>query len=172
MDEYRIEELDDERTLYGNLVQDCERDETVENELDLAFSPILEYVAEFIAVIDACGMVSYFMNMKRCVEQNVSKAKDVAAAYQHDLRYYTKQYNDWRFKARRSFNALVFQAQQLGYEMPDQNDLLNGLTLYEGRRDCYKYYLNSYLKKNATFSPMELEKKYHNRLKKRLKRKS
>ena len=132
---------------------------------------LLEYVGEFRALIDACGQVSYFMNMVQFVQSDVAKAKKVAAAYQHDLRYYREQYDEWRVKAKRSYAVLGSHAAPLGYKMPEMRSFLNNLTLHKDRRECYKYYLDGYFPKGETFSPDELEKKYEGRLKKRLKSK-
>ena len=171
-DNGRFEESDDERTWNGGdeLEQDCEKPEASKPEVsaDLA---ILEYVAEFRALIVACGQVSYYYNMKMLVRANVAKAKTVAAAYQHDLRYYTEACEEWRAKAYRSFKVLKMHAEKLGYQMPDNlPNFLNSLALYKKRRECYKYYLDRYLDKNMTFSPAELEEKYFLRLQRRLRR--
>lgn len=101
---------------------------------------VLEYVAEFKALIKACGWVSYYWNMKAFVAAKVKKAEDIAAAYQHDARYYNEQYKEWREKANRSYCILGLHAGKLGYSMPEQRDFLNSLTLYKDRRECYKYY--------------------------------
>ena len=66
-DGFRFEEADDERTWGDGLVPDCEKVEAskqVEPSL-----PVLEYSGEFKALIDACGQVSYFYNMKRFVSR-------------------------------------------------------------------------------------------------------
>ncbi|MBP5647963.1 hypothetical protein J6X04_01580 [Candidatus Saccharibacteria bacterium] len=167
--EYGFEEADDERTWSDELIPDCEREDLQdESNIDL---PVLEYVAEFLAMIDACGQVSYYFNMRKFVAANVTKAKNVAAAYQHDLRYYREQLGDWKAKAERSYGILGLKAEKLGYKMPEKRDILNALALHKDRRECYKYYLNNYLEKNKTFSPEELEQKYALRLKKRMKAK-
>ena len=165
-DGFCYEESDDERTFGDELIPDCER-EYFQDEAVPDFT-ILEYVAEFHSVIDACGQVSYYMRMKRNVAENVAKAKIVAAAYQHDLRYYTDQYNEWHAKAEGAFGALSFQAEKLGFEMPLRKNLLNALTLYKDRRKCYKYYLDSRLEKNVAFSPRQLEQEYQKMVRKRL----
>lgn len=179
--DYKIEEADDPRTWTDELVPDCERSDEPTSESangapsdDDVFGDLLitEYVGEFRALIDACGQVSYYMNMVKFVQGDVAKAKKVAAAYQHDLRYYKEQYNEWRVKALRSFDALGVHAAPLGHSMPsDKKVFLNNLVLHKDRRECYKYYLDGYFPKGITFSPTELEKKYAERIKKRLKRK-
>lgn len=163
---FNIEELDDERTLTGELVQDCDRNTPFSDEVIPL--PVLEYLGEFKALIDACGEVSYFFNMKKFVTAGVNKAKIVAAAYQHDLRYYENQLNEWRAKAERSYAVLGFYAPQFGYEMPERKVFLNMLALSIERRKAYKDYLRTCLKHMATLSPVEMEKKYQKRLEKRI----
>ena len=179
-DDFSFEEKDDPRTSTGELIPDCEKveespvgDDILEAQADeiLPDLMLLEYVAEFRALINACGWVSYYMNMKNGCIGNVSKIKLVAAAYEHDAKYYTEQYDEWRYKAEQSYVVLSLHAGKLGYSMPNKSDFLNGLTFYKKRRECYKYYLEEYLPKGETFSPAELEKKYNDRLKKQLKRK-
>ena len=168
-DGFRIEEVDDERTIDDTLIPDCEAVPfTDENELSL---PVLEYVAEFKALIDACGWVSYYYNMKRFLAANANKAKIVASSYNHDLRYYNDQLNTWREKARRSFDVMSLHAKKFGFIVPNKNDFLNSLTLYKTRRDCYKYYIGRCLKTESIMSPKQLEQKFAERLNKRLKRK-
>ena len=169
-DDFSIEEKDDPRTWTDELVQDCEKDEKVPFENDPMPLPILEYLAEFKALIDACGHVSYFFNMKKFVKANVNKAKAVASAYHHDLRYYQDQLNEWRTKARRSYSVLSIHAGKLGYEMPVEIDWLNQLAFSEDRRSAYKGYLNTCLKNFKIISPKEMEEKFQQRLLKRLKR--
>lgn len=165
-DDFSFEERDDERTTTGELVPDCEKPfETVE------ISPVLEYLGEFKALIDACGQVSYFMNMENLVKADVNKAKIIASAYQHDLEYYKEQFKEWKEKAKRSFIVLSMHAGKLGYKLPNEKDFLNGLTLMKDRRDAYKDYLSTCLKHEKTLSPFEMEKKFQLRLKKRLKKK-
>ena len=159
---YSFEESDDRRTWTGELVPDCEKAKTV--------LPVLEYLGEFKALIDACGQVSYYFNMRRFVYAEVNKAKIVAAAYQHDLRYYNDQLNEWREKARRSFGVLTLHADKFGYKFPDRNDFLNGLTVSKDRREAFKDYLRTLLKREQTLSPDELETKFQKRLQRRLRR--
>lgn len=163
--DYIVEERDDPRTTTGELIPDCEKEDGESFDL-----PILEYLCEFRALVDACGQVSYYMNMKKCIMEKVSKAVVVAAAYQHDLRYYEEQYNGWRFKARRSYNVLSVHAKKLGYEMPNLSSFLNAMTFSKDRRDAYRDYLDTCLKNSKTISPREMEKKFQLRLKKRTKK--
>ena len=160
-DGFRFEESDDERTWGDGLVPDCEK---VEASKSL---PVLEYLAEFKALIDACGQVSYFYNMKKFVGAGVNKAKSIASAYQHDLRYYEDQLAEWRVKAERSFAILNLHAGCFNYEMPKKKAFLNALALYKERRVAYKGYLSTCLKYGRTISPDELEVKYQKRLKRR-----
>jgi len=133
--------------------------------------PVLEYLGEFKACIDACGQVSYYWNMKNFVVADVNKAKIVASAYQHDLRYYEDQLREWLEKARRSYSVLKLHAEKFGYNMPKAKEFLNGLTLSKDRRKAFKGYLETYLKKREAPSPAELEEKFQLLLEKRLKRK-
>ncbi len=166
IDDYSFEEADDERTWDGSLVPDCER-----YEEEVANMPVLEYLGEFKALIDACGQVSYFFNMKKFVSAGVNKAKSIASAYHHDLRYYDDQLNEWREKAKRSYAILSLHASGFGYTMPEvRNDFLNSMTVSKDRREAYKYYLDSCLKNNRTLPIQEMEAKYQRRLRKRLKR--
>ncbi len=165
-DDYRIEEVDDKRTFGDELVLDCEKGPfSFEDE---ASAPVLEYLGEFKALIDACGQVSYHYNMKKFVKAGANKAKIIASAYNHDLRYYNDQLIEWRVKAERSYAVLSLHAAKFGYEMPARKEFLNALALYEDRRNAYKGYLNTCLKGNKTLSPSELEDKYQRRLRKRL----
>lgn len=135
-----------------------------------AKGPVLEYLGEFKAMIDACGQVSYYWNMRRFIAAEVNRAKVVASAYQHDLRYYEDQFNEWREKARRSFDVLSIYAEKFGYRMPPQRDVLNALAIHKGRREAYKDYLKVCLRNETTLSVEELEAKYQLRLRKRLER--
>lgn len=134
--------------------------------------PVLEYLGEFKALIDACGKVSYYFNMKKFVAAEVNKAKKIASAYEHDLAYYKDQCNEWKVKAERSYEVLKLHAAKFGYEMPAKKDYLNSLTISKDRRAAYKGYLATCLKNRKTLSPAELERKFQNLLKKRLKRKA
>ena len=166
-DDYRIEEADDERTFGDELTQDCNKQPFVEAEEEFSL-PVMEYLGEFKALIDACGQVSYFWNMKRFVSADVNKAKNIASAYHHDLRYYQDQLKEWQVKATRSFDVLSLHASKFDYEMPAKILFLNALTLSEDRRDAYKGYLATCVKNMTTLSPRELEKKFAHRLRKRL----
>ena len=171
-DGWRFEENDDERTWGNELTPDCE-EVPFDNELpfpEQEISPVLEYVAEFKALIDACGCVSYYFNMKKYVAAEVSKAKIVAAAYSHDLRYYEDQLSEWKVKADIAFGALAVQAARLGYTMPKKKLFLNMLALYKDRREAYKGYLQTCLKKDQALSPIGLELKYQKLLRKRMKK--
>ena len=162
--QYSIDEFVD---MYGfeSLPEREEKKEINDEHLELL---ILEYVAEFCNLIDICGKISYHMSMIRCVKENITKAKNVAAAYQHDLGYYREQYNSWREKALRSWNVFRQKGAELGYEMPNnKKEFLNSLVFYKDRRRCYKDHLERWLKKGQTFSPQELEEKYLKMLKKR-----
>lgn len=166
--DHKIEEADDERTFGDELIPDCEKGPfSYEDEVSL---PVLEYLGEFKALIDACGQVSYYYNMKKFVGAGANKAKLIASAYHHDLRYYNDQLIEWRVKAERSFAVLSLHAAKFGYEMPARKEFLNALALYEDRRNAYKGYLDTCLKGNKTLSPAELEDKYQRRLRKRLKK--
>ena len=172
--DFCFEERDDERTQTGELVSDCEKAvEVVTPDYEEAIEvlPVLEYLGEFKALIDACGFVSYYFNMKKFVPAGVSKAKIVASAYQHDLRYYNDQYREWKAKAERSFGLLSFHAARFGYEMPPKREFLLKLTMFKDRREAYKGYIGTCLHNNRTLSPAEMEKKYANRVFKRLKKK-
>ena len=115
-DGFRFEERDDERTWNGELKPDCEREILPQQQL-WTLSEI-EYLTEFKSVIDACGQVSYFMNMEKFFRAEVNKVKNVAAAYQHNLWYYRDQYNEWRVKAERAYMILQTKANDLGIELP------------------------------------------------------
>ncbi len=173
---YSFEETDDSRTFSSELIPDCEKvnglpddNDILEAEADKVLSDLLplEYVAEFRSLIDACGQTSYYWNMKQFVVERVKKAEDIAAAYQHDAGYYNEQYREWAAKAKRSYKILGLHAARLAYKMPEMREMLNELTLYKDRRECYRYYLDSCLKTGATLSPEELEKKYAARIEKR-----
>lgn len=157
-DDYNIEEKDDERTFNNELTPDCEN----------RILPVIEYLGEFKALIDACGQVSYHFNMKKFVSADINKAKKIASAYHHDAQYYTQQLNEWRVKARRSYAIVGFHAARLGFQMPNENDFLNSLVISKDRRAAYKGYLDTCLKKEEPLSPCELETKFQCRLKKRL----
>ena len=47
---------------------------------------VLEYLGNFKALIDACGSISYYNNMKNFINAGSNKVKIVASAYQHDKR--------------------------------------------------------------------------------------
>ncbi|MBQ6414602.1 hypothetical protein IJI28_03220 [Candidatus Saccharibacteria bacterium] len=166
-DDFSFEEMDDARTFNGELVPDCEAIPVV----DEVISPVIEYVAQFKALIDDCGWVSYHFNMRKYLAAKVNKAKIVASAYQHDLAYYIDQLNEWRTKAEIAFGALSVQAARLGYTMPERKLFLNMLTLYSDRRKAYKGYLQTCLKKKEARSPERLEADYQKLLEKRLKKK-
>lgn len=169
--DYSIEERDDRRTWDDGLVQDCEK--AVFFEEEVPNSPVLEYLGEFKALIDACGKVSYYFNMKKFVSAGVNKAKNIASAYHHDLKYYNDQLNEWREKAKRSYAILSLHVDRFGYKMPKaKNDFLNSLTVSKDRREAYKDYLDSCLKNNRTLSIQEMETKFQQRLQKRLKKAS
>lgn len=164
-DGFSYEELDDERTINGELVPDCDSTSVPEE-----VSPsIIEYVAQYKALIDACGQVSYYFNMRKYLAAEVNKVKIIASAYQHDLAYYNDQLKDWKAKAEIAFGALAFQADRLGYSLPEKKSYLNMLTLYKDRRDAYKDYLRTSLKNGKPRSPAKLELDFQKRLKKRLK---
>ena len=169
-DGYTFEENDDPRTWNDGLIPDCEQLELSEDSASL---PVLEYLGEFKALIDACGQVSYFFNMRKYVAAGVNKAKIVAAAYQHDLRYYNDQLKEWKVKAERSYGILNMYAGCFGLRLPEAEEkrrLLNLLATSKDRRRAYKEYLDTCLKKNQVLSPEELERKYQLRLHKRFRR--
>lgn len=167
-DDFKIEEQDDERTWGDELTPDCEKGPfSYDDEMSL---PVLEYLGEFKALIDACGQVSYHYNMKKFVSAGANKAKNIASAYHHDLRYYNDQLTEWRVKAERSFAVLSLHAARFGYQMPLKRQFLNALAFYEDRRDAYKGYLSTCLKNYKTLSPSEMEGKYQRRLQKRFKK--
>ena len=166
--DYSIEERDDPRTWANELIPDCEKEIQSAEETEL---PIIEYLAEFKALIDACGQASYFFNMKKFVAAEVNKAKVVAQAYGHDLRYYEDQLKEWRVKGERSYAVLTHLARRFDYDMPEEKAFLNSLALYSDRRKAYKGYLQTCLKNRKTLSPKKLEAKYQKRLEKRLKKK-
>lgn len=130
--------------------------------------PILEYLGEFKALIDACGMVSYNWRMRENLKAGINKVKIVAASYQHDLKHYDDELTEWRAKANRAFTVLSFQAEKLGYEMPERKVFLNDLAILKDRRKAYKGYLETCIKNSKTLSPAELEAKFQQRLQKRL----
>ena len=130
--------------------------------------PILEYLGEFKALIDACGNISYFNNLRDFTAAGINKAKIVASAYSHDFAYYDEQSREWGVKANRSYAVLKYHAEKFDYEMPEESDLLRGLVFSKDRRDAYKGYLNTCLKNEKTLSPAELEAKFQARLRKRL----
>ena len=165
-DGFTFEERDDKRTWGdGELIPDSEKVFADEP------SPILEYLGEFKALIDACGLVSYFMNMKRFIAADVNKAKNVAMAYNHELRYYSDQLAEWKEKAKRSYGILSLHADELGYSMPRKSEFLNKLAVSKDRRESYKQYLQTCVKRQKTLSPEVLEAKYQRRLQNRLKKK-
>ncbi|MBR3228664.1 hypothetical protein IKF67_00270 [Candidatus Saccharibacteria bacterium] len=166
-DDFSFEEQDDDRTWGDELIPDCEREETVEEEV---VPPVLEYLGELKAMIDACGQVSYYYNMRNFIRAEVNKAKVVASAYNHDLLYYKVMYKEWEAKARRSYSILGLHAAKFGYKMPPENDFLNSLALSKDRREAYKDYLVTCLKNEKTLSPAEMEKKFQKRLQRRLKK--
>jgi len=131
----------------------------------------LEYLAQFGDLINACGQVSYFLNMKKCLDAQVRKAINVAASYNHDKRYYAEQLDEWRWKAKRSLGILKFKAQKAGVEFDiskfgDDNGFLNMPAISKDRRKNYKGYLD----RSHTLSPVELEARYQKLLQKRMKR--
>lgn len=132
--------------------------------------PVLEYLAEFKALIDACGQISYFNNMRDFKAAGVLKASIVASAYSHPYAYYDDQSREWGVKASRSYAVLKYQAEKLGFEIPAEDDLLKMLTYKKDRREAYTGYLNTCLKNDKAWSPAELEEKFQNRLKKRMKK--
>lgn len=168
-DNYRIEEKDDPRTWGDELSPDCEEKEPEipQEEWDVT---VLEYLGELKYLIDACGNVSYFWNMKNFTKAGVNKAKMIATAYQHDVRYYDEHLREWRVKAKRSFVVLKTLAGKLGYDMPGQRVLLNDLTLSKDKRDAYKAYLRTCEKNHVSISFDELEAKYRKRILKRSKK--
>ena len=170
-EDFSIEEIDDPRTFTGELVPDCEKSDELPFEESANSVTVLEYLGEFKALIDACGQVSYFFNMKKFVKAGVNKAKSIASAYHHDLRYYNDQLAEWKVKAERSFAIVTLHALKLGYRMPEKKHFLNLLTLYETRRKAYKDYLSTCLKNQRPLSPNELEAKYQKRLQKALEKK-
>jgi hypothetical protein len=170
---YNIHEHDDPRTWDNSLVPDCEKvleqsEEFFGNDEKL---PVLEYIGEFKNLIDSCGQVSYFWNMRDFVKHGtVNKAKIVASAYNHDVHYYDEQLANWRIKARRSYSILNLHAVKFGYSVPEETTFLNDLTLSGDRRKAYKDYLGTCLKNYTTLSPQDLERKFQRRLKKRFKK--
>lgn len=130
-----------------------------------------EYFCQFCDLLDACGSVSYYLNMKKCLDYKIRKATAIAAAYKHDRLYYLEQLNEWRFKARRSLSILKFKAEEAGiqFDISDfgvDKDWLNALALSKDRRKQYK----GYLTRNHSLSPTELEIKYQKLLQKRIKK--
>lgn len=168
-EDYRFGENDDPRTSGDELIPDSEKEESLPFDEEAGL-PVLEYLGEFKALIDACGQVSYFFNMKKYIEADVNKAKAIASAYQHDLRYYREQLNEWRVKAERSYAILGLHAGRFGFEMPDERTLLNGLAMSPDRRKAYKGYLNTCVKNREVISPTKLEYKYYQLLEKRMRR--
>lgn len=129
---------------------------------------VLEYLGNFKALIDACGSISYYNNMKNFINAGSNKVKIVASAYQHDKRYYGEQCKEWRVKAKESYEALSFFAKKLGYDMPEGNELINDLIFSRDRRGAYKGYLGTCQKNNTTLSPEELEDKFLRRMQRKL----
>ena len=58
---YNIEERDDERTVTGELIQDCSKAFVKEEEFDTSGS---DYVKVFRQMIDACGKIAYNRGFK------------------------------------------------------------------------------------------------------------
>ncbi len=146
--------------------------EEAEEEFENRFMPSkTEYIVEFRAVIEACGNVGYHFKMLENLKNNNPKAQAVATAYQRSPAYYQVELKYYVNQAREAFKRLGLQATRFGFNMPDENSYLNGLALYEDRRDCYKYYLKNHCeKKGKILSPFELESKYQLRLRKREKK--
>lgn len=185
--DYDIEEADDERTIMSHIVRYAEtvtkkRELTDEEiaELEEKAVKMIPYYGDLKAVIDACGMVSYYWNMKHGVKSNVQQMKIIASAYQHDAKYYQKMLDEWRWKAKRSLATLKIRANALGITVnPEKeyqkalewdNNFLNQLAVSEDRRRCYKEYIFSYSLKAQALSVDELEKFYQRRLIRRAKR--
>ncbi len=160
-DDYRFEEKDDPRTYNDELVSDLDRIE--KEELDKAESYIkcLEYVEEFLKLIDGCGKTEYYRCMYHNVSEKVKNATNVAEKYQHNVQYYAEKRISWTAKTRRSFKTLKWRAEQIGYSIEDEEKVfLNDLALSPERRKCYRYYLRQFKKNGKMFSPDELEIKY------------
>lgn len=185
--DYDIEEADDERTIMSNIIKYAEkvtykRELTAEEiaELEERATRMIPYYGDLKAIIDACGKVSYYWNMKHGVKSNVQQMKIIASAYQHDAKYYQKMLNEWRWKARRSLATFKIRANALGLKVNPEseyekavewdNNFLNQLAISDDRRKCYKEYIFSYSLKAETLSVEELEKFYQRRLTRRAKR--
>ena len=168
-DEYRFEERDDERTFGEGLISDLEAAE--QDKLEKAEAWLKEYISEFYQLINSCGQVSYYSNMRHFVQEEQHKAKLVAASYEHDLAYYKEQEISWVAKARRGLAVLKFKASLVGYDFEEEdNTFLNNLALSKDRRESYKYYLAHFKKNGKIYSPDELEYKYIQRIMKRKKK--
>lgn len=159
-EDFRFDEADDPRTWGEELVPDCEKNKNL---------PVLEYLSGFRALINACGQVSYFYNMRLSVAVGVNKAaRVIAPAYHHNFRYYDDKLKDWRAKAKKSFIILEFHGKKLGYYFSEQTSFLNSLALSKDRREAYKGYLDTCFKQHKALSPNEMEEKFQKRLQKRL----
>lgn len=166
--DFCIEEQDDKRTWGDELVPDCEKGSEASFGEDTELLPVLEYLGEFKALIDACGNASYYFNMKKFVKADVNKAKRIASYYNHDLKYYDDQLKEWRVKAERSYLILDQLASRFNYAMPEKKAFLNSLALSYDRRKAYKDYLLVAQRNLKTISPSELEAKFQKRILRRM----
>ena len=181
--DYAFEERDDERTWDESLVPDCEKkvEKEVEKKkkskktrkeiIDEMDSSALEYVCALKILIDASGKVSYYTHMLEGNRLGVSKMIIVASAYGHELKYYAEQMKDWKYKQSEAFVRVNDLGKVLGYKdyLKSKNAIFAHL-FEEDRRKNYKGYLENALRRGKTLSLAELEEKYENLLKKRLKK--
>lgn len=186
-EEYDIEEADDERTIMSQIIEYAEtvtykRKLAAEEvaELEKKATRIFSYYGDLKAIIDACGKVSYYWNMKHGLKGNVQQMKMIASAYQHDLKYYEKMLNEWRWKAKRALATFKIQAHALNITVNPESEFkkalewddqfLRQLAISDDRRKCYKDYIASYALKVEVLSVEKLEELYQDRLTRRAKK--
>jgi len=184
--DFSFEELDDERTIEAarrgqydeSSEEKCEQ-RTEKNEQKheartkkYPEDEVLEYYSELKALIDACGRVSHYWHMWHGLQEGVPKMEMIATSHQRSISYYKGQYRDWKYKAEISLARLKHKASKLfkvSIGVSDK-DFLNDLTLDKGRRDAYKGYIKTYVKKREPHPITTLEERYMKRLKKRASR--
>lgn len=174
--DWNFEESDDPAT-YGMPFPD-EPDDSVDEEACRRYDErmaqkgaILDYWSELKTLVDACGQTSHYWHMWHGVKEGVPKMKIVSENYKRNIGYYHDQYKEWKYKASTSLSRLKMKAAPLFKVCIDisDRDFLNMLTLDKGRRDAYKCYMRTYVRKCEPHPVTTLEKKYQKRLEKRAK---
>ena len=152
-DDYRIEEMDDERTLTGELVPDCERDLSALEE-----EKLMEYYELFHQLLDDCRSFESSWKYDRMLSGKDRRV--VICASKEAKKYAHEQCEKLRAKVKDDLKKLKeFNYQNDKIPCSDR-DFLNGIIMNHVRRSSYYETIRYGKKTKKYFSFQEFEERY------------